>query len=157
MKYVFDNNTLTSIFKHYYFQNFPSFWDKFDPLVISKEAVSTKEVRRELEAMNRWQYIKVWANKYPYFFSNPTGQELAFIPKIYSVKHFQQNIENKKLLGGLPVADPFIIARAQINNAIVVTEEKLKKNASKIPNICAHFGIKCIDLQGFLTSENWKF
>ena len=157
MRYVFDNNALISIFRHYYFGRFPSFWEKFDYLVSSREIVSVREVRRELEEIDIWESIKTWALKYPSFFSKPTIEELQFVTRIYSVKHFQQNIEKKKLYAGKPIADPFIIAKAAVNNAFVVTQEKLKENASKIPNICQHFQIQCIDLEGFLIKENWSF
>jgi len=133
MEYVFDTNTLSSIFMHYYFDNFPSFWKKFNPMVESGDIISVREVRLELKETNRLDYIKKWAGSYPFFFANPTNDELKFITQIYSVKHFQQNVEKKKLLGGKPVADPFIIAKAKINNAIVVTEEEEKPHASKIP------------------------
>ena len=42
-------------------------------------------------------------------------------------------------LKGKPVADPFVIAKA------------------KIPNVCNHFGILCINLDGFMEKENWTF
>ena len=72
-------------------------------------------------------------------------------------KTFSEEHRNKNLLSGKPVADPFIVASAKLNNAIVVTQEKLKENASAIPNLCKHFDIKCFDLEGFLNKENWKF
>ena len=157
MKYVFDNNSLTSIFKFYYFNNFPSFWKKFNPMVISKAIVSVREVRRELEDMNRWEYIKGWASNYPHFFESPKKEELEFTTQIYKVKHFQQNIEKRNLVKGSPIADPFIVAKAKINDAVVVTEEKFSEHASKIPNICRHFKIEYVNLEGFLVKENWKF
>lgn len=157
MKYVFDNNSLTSIFKFYYFESFPSFWDKFNRLVISGDIVSVREVRRELEAMNRWNYIKNWASDHPNFFESPSKEEMEFITEIYKIRHFQLNIEKKILLKGSPIADPFIIAKAKTNSAIVVTEEKFKENASKIPNICKRFDIEYFDLEGFLIKEDWKF
>ena len=52
-----------------------------------------------------------WAKKNPVF-ATPTPAEGAFVAKIYAVAHFQQNIEQKKLLRGGKVADPFVIARA---------------------------------------------
>jgi len=39
----------------------------------------------------------------------------------------------------------------------VVTEEALKENAAKIPNVCEYFGIKWTNVQGFLLSNDWKF
>jgi hypothetical protein len=38
-----------------------------------------------------------------------------------------------------------------------VTEEKLKPNAAKIPNVCAHFQIPCINLERFMRDQNWSF
>ncbi|MBZ0199623.1 MAG: DUF4411 family protein [Ignavibacteriaceae bacterium] len=39
----------------------------------------------------------------------------------------------------------------------MITEEDYKKNGAKIPNICEHFDIPCLKLEGFLIQENWKF
>jgi len=157
MKYVFDNNTLTAIFRHYYYDRFPSFWDKFNHLVEIKEIISVREVRREIEALSRSDNLEKWVKTNPDFFEAPITAELQFITTIYGNKHFQQNLEKKKLLHGGSFSDPFIIAKAKINNGIVVTQEQYKENATKIPNICKHFNIECIDLEGFLNNENWQF
>jgi len=66
-------------------------------------------------------------------------------------------IRKKERLKGMPVADPFVIARAKILNASVVTEEKHTENAAKIPNVCNHFNIPCIKLEGFMKEEKWVF
>jgi hypothetical protein len=60
-------------------------------------------------------------------------------------------------LHGGAFADPFIIAKAFVEKATVITQEKYKENATKIPNICNHFKIDNIDLQGFLKKEKWIF
>jgi len=91
------------------------------------------------------------------FFQDPTQDELNFITQIYAVPHFRQNLSKKTLIKGDPFADPFIIAKARVRNATVVTEEEDRRNAAKIPNICDHFDINCINLQRFLVQENWKF
>lgn len=159
MKYVFDNNTITTIFRFYYFDRFPSFWKNFDTLVKSEEIISVREVRRELEykKIDVWTMIKGWSNNFPDFFSNPTNEELEFIKRIFRVKHFQQNIGQRNLYQGKPVADPFVVARAKVNGLIVVTQEKYKDKASGIPNMCEHFQIDYVDLKGFLVKENWEF
>lgn len=84
-------------------------------------------------------------------------EELAFITQIYSVPHFRQNLDRKKLLQGGYFADPFIIAKAKIKDATVVTEEEHPPHGAKIPNICEHFGITCVKLEGFLAIEDWRF
>jgi hypothetical protein len=157
MKYVFDNNTLSAIFKHYFYDRFPSFWAKFNELKVNREIISVREVRREIEFLKRDDNLDEWLKNNTDFFEDPSVEELEFVTKIYNVQHFHQNLENKKLLKGGPFADPFIIAKAKINNATVVSQEKYKENAAKIPNICEYFNIDCINLEGFLTKENWKF
>jgi Domain of unknown function (DUF4411) len=71
--------------------------------------------------------------------------------------HFQQNIEQQKLLRGGKNADPFVIAKAAVECRTVVTMEQLKPNAAKIPNICRHFNVSCFTLEEFMEAENWQF
>ena len=71
--------------------------------------------------------------------------------------HLQANIEKQKLYKGGRNADAFVVARAFASGGTVVTAEHLKPNAAKVPNICKHFGIPCLDLEGFMESEGWEF
>ena len=87
----------------------------------------------------------------------PTAAEGAFVAKIYRVSHFQQNIEQQKILKGGKNADPFVIAKAAVEGRAVVTMELLKPKAAKIPNICEHFGVKYLSLEGFMQKERWTF
>lgn len=97
-----------------------------------------------------------WASENKGLFSIPSIEELQFVNEIFAIAHFQQLIE-KKILSGRPVADPFVIAKAKFEDAIVVTEEVYKENASKIPNVCEHFDVECINLEDFMQKENWQF
>lgn len=63
----------------------------------------------------------------------------------------------KKLLEGGVNADPFVVAKAKVNNAAVVTLEQLAQHAARIPNICQHFGVRCMSLEEFMEAENWIF
>ena len=98
-----------------------------------------------------------WAAQHHHLFTTPTAAEGAFVAKIYSVTHFQQNIEQQKLLKGGKNADPFVIAKAAIDGRAVVTMEQLRPNAVKIPNICQHFCVKCLSLEEFMEEEGWQF
>jgi hypothetical protein len=33
----------------------------------------------------------------------------------------------------------------------------MRPHAVKIPNICAHFGVKCLSLAEFMEAEGWTF
>ena len=157
MVYIFDNNTLSGILKHYYRDSFPSFWILFDKMIASGNILSVREVRNEINKLNPKSEVEAWAKANSNFFHNPTAEELQFITRIYSVPHFFHSISQQKLLKGDPFADPYIIAKAYVKQGTVVTQEKNVPNAAKIPNICSHFQIPCINLQEFLTQNNWSF
>ena len=156
MSYVFDNSPLSALFRNYYRKSFPSLWQRFDQLVDDDRLVSTREVFREIEDSSI-ESLLAWANDNRELFATPTAEEGAFVAKIYAVPHFQQNIEQKKLLRGGKVADPFVIARAACEKRTVVTTETMKPKAVKIPNICAHFGVRCLSLAEFMEAEGWTF
>ncbi len=77
--------------------------------------------------------------------------------RIYKVPHFQANIEKKKLVRGGNVADPFVVAKAAVMEMPVVTVEKYRPNAAKVPNICQHFGVPCLSFEEFMQHEGWRF
>lgn len=96
MIYVFDNSSLSNILNHYYQDRFPSFWEKFDDMVKAEKIISVREVRNELTRKFDDDKIDRIAKQNDKFFTNPTLEELSFITQIYSVKHFQQNLDRKK-------------------------------------------------------------
>ena len=156
MSYVFDNSPLSVLFKNFYRRTFPSLWERFDGLVANGEIVSTREALREIEDGGPEELVQ-WTGHNGSLFATPTAAEGAFVGKIYAVRHFQQNIEQQKLLRGGKNADPFVIARAAVERRAVVTMEQLKPNAAKIPNICQHFDIECLTLEQFMHQERWTF
>lgn len=156
MTYVFDNSPLSTLFKNYYRRRFPTLWQNFDALVASGNLHSTREVHREIGNSSLIE-LRDWANDNNGLFSTPTAAEGAFVATIYGVRHFQQNIEQQKLLKGGLNADPFVIARAAVENRTVVTMELFKPNGAKIPNICRHFGVPCMTLEEFMEAEGWQF
>lgn len=156
MSYVFDTSPLSALFKNYYPDTFPTLWENFDNLVNDGRLTSTRENLREVMDGAPDECIE-WAKRNQKLFVTPVAAEGAFVAEIYKVAHFQQNIEQQKLLRGGRNADPFVIARAAVNGLAVVTMELIKPHAVKIPNICQHFGVKCLSLGEFMREEGWKF
>jgi len=156
MSYVFDTSPLVTLHRNFYRSVFSSLWQGFDALVTNGRLMSTREVMREIDGFPV-EALRQWAADHPELFPTPTTDEARFVARIFAVDHFQNNIETKKLLRGGLVADPFVIARAAVAGASVVTMETLKPNAADIPNICEHFGIPCLSLQQFMESEGWRF
>ena len=156
MKYVFDSNSLIDLFRHYYPERFPTLWDKFDALVSEGKLLSVREVFNEIGSSE--DSLANWAKeKKNILFLESTTEELKLVGEIFQVRHFQAMIRKQERLKGKPVADPFVIARAKISSACVVTQEKNTEKAAKIPNVCEHFEIPCINLEGFMEKENWTF
>jgi len=155
--YVFDTNSLSNVLNHYYRDRFPSFWQKLNEAIRDGWLLSVRECKGELKEKFRDDEVERLLENNADFFADPTAQELAFITRVYSVPHFRQNLEQKKLLKGGYFADPFIIARASALAGVVVTEEQFRANAAKIPNICERFDILCVSLEGFLLREDWTF
>ncbi len=156
MVYVFDSSSFIVV-GHYFPSNFPSFWQRFDSAISERQIVSVREAYRELDNRATRQHLIDWVNRNKEIFLVPSPEETQFIAEIFSVRHFQQLINEKQRLTASPVADPFIVASAKVRNACVVTEESFKKNAAKIPNVCEYYGIEWVTIQGFMDKERWRF
>lgn len=152
MKYVFDSGPFIDC--RYYFPNiFKSYWAKLNMLAKSKDILSVKEVYNEIQKGS--DIVSDWANKNIDIFEKPSNEEFEIVKNILS-KH-KELIRIVNFSGGSPVADPFIIAKAKMNNLTVVTQEGYRENAHKIPNICKELNVKYITLEEFMINEGWKF
>ncbi len=155
MAYVFDTNSFR-VLGNYYPDQFPTFWRQFNQAVIDGKITSVREAHRELESQVQPPLLD-WVKDHKSIFTSPTTTETRFITDIFSIKHFQTLVSVQSRLEGHPCADPFIIAKAEFIEGCVVTEETLKPNAAKIPNVCERFEIDCTNLQGFMEREGWTF
>jgi len=154
--HLFDCNSL-GVLENYFPDRFPSFWARFDGGIADGSIVSVREVSNELKALAKTDWILRHLSRHANFFQIPEPAALSFVGTIFSVHHFLNLVEQKKRLTGRPVADPFLIACAKVRGWAVVTEEKLKPNAAKIPNVCKHFDVKYTNVEGFLKARGWKF
>ncbi len=158
MIYVFDTSSLSKL-KHFYPGVFKSVWIGLDSLATQRKMISTKEVWNEIERGEVDAYTNKWLKDRKYVFTVPTSEEMIVVSQIFQIPHFQSLIGVKQRLVGTPVADPFVIACAKVHQGTVVTEEKLKPHAAKIPNVCAHpsINVPCIDLEAFMQRQSWSF
>lgn len=165
MIYVFDTSSVRAL-QHFYPRVFKSIWDGLDDLVAQERLISTREVFHELESQAISSELVEWVKDNKEIFRMPIAAELQFVAEIFKVKHFQALIGKQQRLKGTPVADPFVIACAKAHDGTVVTEEGWlrpskaltpKPNAAKIPNVCAHFKVPCVDLEAFMQQQGWTF
>lgn len=153
--YVLDTSVISALHRNYYRSQFVTLWSQFDQMVEDGRFTSTREALRELEEFGG--EADAWAQANSTLFPSPDATEGAFVAGIFAVPHFQMNIERQKLLKGGRNADPFLVARAGVLGATLVTMEQFKPHAAKIPNICDHFGVAYVDLRGFMEMERWVF
>jgi hypothetical protein len=156
MIYVFDTSSLVSLFRNYFPDRFPSLWLKYNNLISLNIILSVRETLNEIN-MHQTDRLSNWAKNNMIFFTKPSKEELDFVNEIFSHQRFQDLIRRQERLQGKPVADPFIIAKAKIYVASVVTEELYKENAISIPNVCEYYKIPFMNLEGFMINENWVF
>ena len=155
--YVWDTNSLSQVFLSYYPKNFPSLWKKFQLLVNEGQFLSTREVLLELAGSRRVENAHKWAKKHEYLFPDPTGEETRFVSTILEIRRFRQILQSKKGKPKKRAADLFVIAQAKRVSGIVVTEEAKPPKGARIPNICEHFDIPCINLHQLMLREAWEF
>ena len=156
MPFVFDTNSFR-VLQNYYPTHFQAFWAQFDALVTGGDVLSVREVLRELEQQVTKEWFQQWIDRNKGIFLTPDNAETEYVKRIFSVRHFQGLVAQKAVLKGTPVADPFVVACAGVRGATVVTEETLRPNAAKIPNVCQYFGIHCTDLEGLFRDLGWQF
>jgi hypothetical protein len=165
MIYVFDTSSIRAL-QHFYPRVFKKIWSDLDEIAQAGNLISTKEVFNELERQDVSSEVFTWVKQNKKLFTTPKAEELRFVAQILQIKHFQGLIGAKQQLKGMPVADPFVIACAYANKGTVVTEEGWdhsvlsltpKKNAAKIPNVCEHFKIPCVNLEEFMHQQEWTF
>lgn len=155
--YVFDTSSFSKL-KHFYPSIFVTVWGGLEQMVQDGLLISTKEVWSELNNGLPDPNLTEWLTaRKKIIFTTPVTEEMIVVSEILSIKHFQSLIGKKQTLKGTPVADPFIVACAKVKGACVVTEECYKENSSKIPNICEHFDVECINLEEFMKRQNWVF
>lgn len=152
MKYIVDTNVFRTFFRFYYNDITPELFNNLDSMIREGKIISVKEVYHELENQHKkdsdfMNNIKVYKN----IFQEPTNEEeIEILKQIYSKRNYQNNISEKNLLNGNPVADAFLVAKAKCENGILVTAEEFSPNAARIPNICEEFNIKYISFKEFL-------
>jgi len=156
MIYIFDTSSII-VFSHYFPSRFPKFWENLEIYTETGRIISVREVRRELASNATKDHLVDWLSHHKSIFQTPTSEESLFIRRIFENPLFLGLIKKKNTLISKPAADPFVIASAKVRGGTVVTEEKLKPNSAKIPSICKHFGVPCVDLEGFMAAEGWVF
>lgn len=146
--YLMDANTYITAKNFYYDMDFcPGYWDWLDLQFAQGQVASVQMVYDELAGKN--DALSVWVKSRQNHFlpvtdTNTQQQYAQIIQHVYELPNKNQaNIAN--FSAG---ADPWLIAKAAVSDAIVVTQERLDPPDSKkikIPNICNDFNVQHIN------------
>jgi Domain of unknown function (DUF4411) len=151
--YCFDTSALIDGWTRYYPQDlFPALWENLDALIANGRIASSDEVLRELKKKDDGLYA--WAKERPLLFCDldepiqlATHEVLAEFPRLVDT------VKNRS------AADPFVVATARVRGATVVTGERNAgtNERPRIPNVCAHYGVRTLTLLQFIREQNWVF
>ena len=149
MNYLLDANTLIEAKNRYYNMKVcPGFWQWLLLRAGTNEVSSVVPVLAELKAGN--DELKTWvvANEGLFVDVSDDDTQRAFGEVAEHVAALAGSMRTGALETFLGGADPWLIAKARVIGATVVTLESLNlMNRRKflIPNICNNYGVACMD------------
>lgn len=155
-RYCLDTNILIESWnKHYSMDLCPDYWKILDDLAKKDIIFCTVEVKREIEKMDDGLFS--WVSERPHFFRELTEEVFSNLRKIYENPAHWRLVDSTKFRS---VADPWVIAHAMAEGAVVVTKEAFETNSTKrikIPNVCEALGVPWIDEFGFIAEVGIRF
>ena len=152
--YCLDSNALIEPWNKYYtLARCPEYWDILDQLAQRGNIFCTWEVKREIEKTD--DDLKKWTQSRQYFFREETTEANANIRAILA--KFPRLIDTSR---GRSMADPWVIAHAMAEEAVVVTKELLigpDSDKIKIPNVCDAFAVEWMSDFDFIDEIGIRF
>jgi hypothetical protein len=159
VKYLLDSNTYIQAKNQYYSMNIcPGYWDWLDERCNAGEICSIEFIGKELKSGN--DELAIWATRRPGHFiahdDEPTQEVFTELVNFVMARHFDAAPRDEFLAKG----DPWLIAKAKVLGATVVTHEATLSPATrkvKIPNICKEFAVPCISTFDLLNALRPRF
>lgn len=152
MAYCFDTSALLQCWARYYpVDVFPGLWDRLDGMIEGGEILCPDEVGREIakkdDGLNEWVKLRP---QLLVALDDETQRTTAEVLRAFP--------ELVKELSGRNQADPFVVALAHVRSLIVVSEEKGgSPSRPRIPMVCQHFEVACMDVVTFIRDRGWTF
>jgi hypothetical protein len=151
--YCLDANVLIQPWNNYYSPKLcPNFLDILSKLIDEGIIFCTSEVEREI--LKEDDALKDWIQSHPKFVHEIDEDIQIKLRKILAEYPYLVNATKDRSMG-----DPWVIAHAWSVGATVVTSE-IKSNSVKrvkIPDVCEHFKVRCIDVFDFFKEVGISF
>src|SRR5712671_3778674 len=137
--YTIDMSSIKELHERYPKNIFPTVWTHIESLIQNNQLVSHIEVQREIKNTNNPQdKLLKWSNKNKKIFLGIDGCQSSQIPSIQS--KYNVGEWNNKMNRPGPWADPYLLAMAICEDAIIITQES-KTKANRIPPIAIQLGL----------------
>jgi hypothetical protein len=167
--YIIDTSSLIQIKDHYDRRILPGIWKDFEHLIIDQRLIAPEEVRKEI--LEGDDSLVPWVQRYARMFY-PNGDLIGLTQNVV-LKQFPRMAKEDS---EKPNADPFVVALAIMMNQgpqqslisynpIVVSDERSdliinpklpSYQIKKIPDVCNHFRLRCINhLEMFKAERFW--
>lgn len=160
-RYLLDSNFfLDSSLRYYQFDFFPGFWGWIKYKAQNYSIKTIKKVRQELDKKD--DFINGFIKELPKdFFIDETKYLENYAKIIQTSQNMDFNPSAKDRFAEIHRADAWLLAVAQKDNFIIVSNEKMpnkkeKKNV-KIPRMCVELKIQGIDIFDFIKEQKLEF
>lgn len=157
-KYCLDANVFIQAWQKYYNPKIcPDYWNVLNQLGEEKSIFIPQMVYNEI--VRTEDELSKWLNNSLIPIRKPTEAVVSCLKQIYTKNPTHKLlVDNTK---GRSLADPWLIAHAMLENAIIVTKEEkitaLNSHKIKIPNVCENMGVEYINDFELITRLNIKF
>ncbi|NTV95179.1 MAG: DUF4411 family protein [Thiobacillus sp.] len=161
MNFLLDANTFIEAKNRYYDMAVcPGYWDWIDLAFAEDKVASVASVGDELLDGN--DELKEWAADRRSLFLpvSDAGTQAAFAEVAAYAAELAASMKPGALEEFLGGADPWLIAKARVVNAIVVTHEQFNPQTKKkilIPNVCKRFDVRWMDTFDLLRELEARF
>ena len=153
-RYCLDTNVFVQAWNKYYSIHLcPDYWRVLDQLAEQGLIFCPVEVKRELEKTD--DELSAWTKGRPYFFVEVTDQVNRNMRRI--MRDFPRLVDSTR---GRSIADPWVIAHAMAEGAVVVTKEEPAGDQTrriKIPDVCNALGVEWMNDFEFLNEIGVRF
>ena len=141
-RYCLDTNVFIQAWHGHYAPSLaPTYWEQLDALAEEGVIFSPIEVRMELEVID--DELKMWIKDRDYLFREISEPIQEIVRQIMADHPTLVDSSRQR-----SIADPWVIATAMADNAIVVTNEVgvgLGRRRQRIPDVCGALNTPCID------------
>lgn len=161
MDYLLDTNIFIEAKRRYYGMDIcPGFWEWLDIAkdrgVVASIAPVGDELRDGNDELAEWADTRTRSGWFLPVDDAATQRCYAEIVRYVQGLQYTQAARDEFFR----VADPWLIAKARVINATVVTHEvfdPLIRRRIPIPNICQNFGLSCLDTFDLLRTDTASF